>query len=335
MTSPNISSRTSLTDLLAAKGYLVADGAMGTQLFAVGLTAGDPPELWNIEHPEKIQAIHRSYLAAGSDIVLTNSFGGTHYRLALHDLQDRVEELNEAAARNARVAAEEVDRPVLVAGSMGPTGELLEPMGNMSPAQCEAAFAEQARGLTAGGADLLWIETMSDLDEVEAAVRGARTASDLPIAATMSFDTAGRTMMGVSGEAEAERLADLGLVAMGANCGNNLHDTEAAVKAIHASAPGIPIISKANAGIPEWSGESLSYDGTPEVMAAHAHRTRAGGVSIVGTCCGSTPDHIAKVAAVLSGAEPVPDVGAPPTGKAVAGTEDRMAPRRSRRRRRA
>ena len=193
----------SIGGLLAAKGYVLADGAMGTQLFAVGLSAGDPPETWNVHHAEEVRAIHRGYLRAGADLVVTNSFGGTRFRLALHGLQDRVVELNEAAARNCRVEAdaetERTGRGVLVAGSMGPTGELLEPMGNMSVPGCEAAFAEQAAGLAAGGADLLWIETMSDLDEVEAAVRGARSSCDLPVAATMSFDTACRTMMGVTG----------------------------------------------------------------------------------------------------------------------------------------
>ena len=264
--------------LLEAKGYVVADGAMGTQLFAVGLCAGDPPEGWNVHHAEEVRAIHRAYLQAGADLVVTNSFGGTHFRLALHSLQDRVVELNEAAARVARIEAdaeiERAGRPVLVAGSMGPTGELLEPMGNMSAAACEAAFAEQASGLAAGGADLLWIETMSDLDEVEAAVRGARSACDLPIAATMSFDTAGRTMMGVTGTELAERLDGLGLAAMGANCGNNVADTEAAVIAIAvAASPGTPVISKPNAGVPVWSGDNARLRrGTPDVLSAHAHR---------------------------------------------------------------
>ena len=320
--------------LLEAKGHVVADGAMGTQLFAVGLCAGDPPEGWNVHHAEEVRAIHRAYLQAGADLVVTNSFGGTHFRLALHSLQDRVVELNEAAARIARIEAdaetERAGRPVLVAGSMGPTGELLEPMGNMSTAACEAAFAEQAAGLAVGGADLLWIETMSDLDEVEAAVRGARSACDLPIAATMSFDTAGRTMMGVTGTELAERLDGLGLAAMGANCGNNVADTEAAVVAIAVASPGTPVISKPNAGVPVWSGDALVYDGTPEVLAAHAHRVRAAGAAVIGSCCGSTPAHTAKIAAVLRGDEPPPDIESTPP--ATAGTEDRLARRRNRRR---
>ena len=323
-----------ISELLAAKGYAVADGAMGTQLFAVGLDAGDPPEAWSVHHAGEVRAIHRAYLRAGADLVVTNSFGGTSFRLALHDLHHRVVELNEAAARNARVEAdaesERAGRAVLVAGSMGPTGELLEPMGNMSAAACETAFAEQAEGLAAGGADVLWIETMSDLDEVEAAVRGARSACDLPVTATMSFDTAGRTMMGVTGTELAERLGGLNLAAIGANCGSNIADTEAAVAAIAAASPDTPVISKPNAGVPVWSGDNLVYDGTPEVLAAHAHRARTAGVTVIGSCCGSTPAHTARITAVLRGDEPPPDIElASPS--ATPGTEDRLA-RRTRRR---
>lgn len=297
-----------LRDIVDQKGYAVLDGAMGTQLFSAGLTSGDAPERWNIEHPERLQDIHRAYYDAGSDVVLTNSFGGTRYRLKLHGLDDRVEELSEAAARNARVAADETDRNVLVAGSIGPTGELIEPLGELSIADAEAAFAEQARGLAAGGADLLWLETLSDLTEVECAIRGAKAGSDLPIVVTMSFDTAGCTMMGVTGTAAVARLADYGLAALGANCGNNIPDTEAAVTEIARVSDGLLVVSKANAGIPEWHGTELHYSGTPEVLAAHAHRVRAAGVQVIGGCCGSTPDHIAMVAKVLAGEIPVPDV---------------------------
>ena len=324
-----------LAGLIAVKGYVLADGAMGTQLFAVGLDAGDPPEEWNVSHAEEVRAIHRGYIQAGADLVVTNSFGGTRFRLALHRMEDRVGELNASAARNGRIEADaETDRTgraVLVAGSMGPTGELLEPMGNMSVAACEAAFAEQAAALAAGGSDLLWIETMSDLNEVEAAVRGARSVCDLPVAATMSFDTAGRTMMGVTSEELADRLGRLGLAAVGANCGNNVADTEGAVTAIAAASPGAPVISKPNAGVPEWRGDALIYDGTPEVLAAHAHRVQAAGVAVIGSCCGSTPAHTAKIAAVLQGDEPPPAIEASAASTQV-GTEDRLARRRTRRR---
>lgn len=301
-----------LHDLLAARGTLLIDGAMGTELFARGLGSGDPPEMWNVDHPDRVTAVHAAYVNAGSDIVLTNSFGGTGFRLKLHKLDDRCIELNRAAAQVARTAADahfaETGRRVLVAGSMGPTGELLEPMGSMTPETCADAFREQAIGLDEGGADVLWIETMSHLDEVAAAVEGARSVSDLPVCTTLSFDTAGRTMMGVSGEAAVNRLTELGVDAIGANCGNNLADTEAALHEMRAANPDVPLISKANAGMPEWHGTELHYSGDPEVMAAHAVRQREAGIQIIGACCGSSPKHLAMMRQVLDGNLPVPEV---------------------------
>ena len=288
-----------LGEIISARGWALADGAMGTQLFAAGLESGDSPERWNLDRPETIGDVHRRYIEAGSDLVLTNSFGGNRFRLTLHGLEGRVGQLNRAAAANARAAADEAGRTVLVAGSMGPTGELLEPLGGMSAQACEEAFAEQALGLASGGADLLWIETMSDLGEAEAAVRGARAACDLPVAVTMSFDTAGRTMMGVTGSDMGRRLGELAPAALGANCGANLADTEAAAAAIAAEAGGIPVVCKANAGVPEWRADGLVYDGTPEVMAAGALRARRSGAAVIGACCGSTPEHIAAMAAAL------------------------------------
>jgi 5-methyltetrahydrofolate--homocysteine methyltransferase len=299
---------TILHELLAERGVLLVDGAMGTELFARGLESGGAPELWNVEHPDRVRAVHADYVAAGSDIILTNSFGGTGFRLKLHELDSRVLELNEAAARVARSAADAADRRVIVAGSMGPTGELLEPMGSMTPESCSAAFAEQAKGLDAGGADVLWIETMSHLDEIAGAVDGARSVSELPIVVTLSFDTAGRTMMGVTGAQAVTRLADLGVTAVGANCGNNLADTEAAVRDMRATDADILLVSKANAGMPEWHGAELHYSGTPEVMAAHADRQRAAGIQIIGACCGSSPRHLAMMRQVLDGDVDVPEV---------------------------
>ncbi len=319
-----------LDDLIAERGCLLIDGAMGTELFRRGLESGDPPELWNVEEPERVASIYQAYVDAGSDVFLTNSFGGTAFRLKLHKLDKRVVELNEAAARIGRKVADAADRTVLVAGSMGPTGELLEPMGALTPSTCAAAFAEQAKGLDAGGADLLWIETMSHLDEVAAAIEGARSVSDLPITATMSFDTAGRTMMGVTGVEAVTRLAELGVAAIGANCGNNLGDTEAALAEMRAVNPAINLISKANAGMPEWRGTELHYSGSPEVMAAHAHRQRAAGVQLIGGCCGSTPEHIALMRAVLDGDAPVPDVDfEPAVMRQVAKRQRRSSRRRS------
>ena len=299
-------------EFLEGKGYVVADGAMGTQLFALGLTAGNAPERWNLDAPEKIRYVHRGNLRAGADMLVTNSFGGNRFRLKLHDLEEHVAEVNQAAAGHARRAAgletAHTGRTVLVAGSMGPTGELLAPLGSMTADACEAAFAEQADGLARGGVDLLWIETVSDLAEAEAAVRGARRACDLPVAVTMSFDTAGRTMMGVTGTEAAERLGRMDLAALGANCGNKVTDTEAAAMQIHAAAPDVPAVFNPNAGIPEWDGNTVVYTAGPEVLAAHAHRAVQGGVRIVGACCGSTPSHIAMMTAVLAGRRPVPEI---------------------------
>ena len=213
-----------LTDLLAERGHLIADGAMGTNLFALGLETGDSPELWNVDHPDRVATVHRHFLEAGSDIVLTNSFGGSSYRLKLHHAQDRVRELNAAAAR---VARREVDahtattgRRALVAGSMGPTGELFVPLGDLTPEGAVEAFAEQAAGLAEGGADVLWVETMSAPEEVAAAVAGA-SRTGLPVVVTMTFDTNARTMMGVTTAAFAgfALALDPAPVAIGANCG--------------------------------------------------------------------------------------------------------------------
>lgn len=316
-------------DRLQQQGFLVLDGAMGTQLFARGLVSGGSPEAWNVEHPERVQSVHQAYVDAGSDVILTNSFGGTRYRLKLHEMQDRVVELNRAAAQNARAAADAADRPVLVAGSMGPTGELLVPMGNMTYEQCRDAFAEQAQGLIEGGVDVLWVETMSDLNEVKAAVEGARAVSaDIPICATMSYDTRGRTMMGVTGAVMAQELGGLGLTAIGANCGNNLPETEAALAEMHAAMPDLILIAKANAGMPRFEGEKLVYDGTPEVMAAYADRVHQHGVALIGGCCGSGPEHIRMMKQVLTGAIPVPEVA---EGVAAEAASTRVRERRVRR----
>ena len=210
--------RQSFEQIFATRDWLLADGATGTNLFHVGLETGYPPELWNVEYPERVTTLHASFIAAGADIILTNSFGGTSFRLKLHQAENSVDTLNLAAAGLARQAADVADKPVLVAGSMGPTGELFQPLGALTADAAEQAFAEQAFALAEGGVDLLWIETMSSLEEVEAAVKGARR-TNLPVAATMTFDTAGRTMMGVTPAAYNEFATSLCLDAFGANCG--------------------------------------------------------------------------------------------------------------------
>jgi 5-methyltetrahydrofolate--homocysteine methyltransferase len=305
-------------DLLARRdGPIVADGGMGTMLMAAGLLFGDPPEQWSVM-PEKqrhIRAVHRGYLDAGAQIILANSFGGNPFRLKLHNLHGQVFELNRAAAELARAEAGD---GAVVAGSIGPSGELFEPMGSLTYGAAVAGFAAQAAGLAAGGADVLWIETMSDLNEVRAAVAGARQAApDLPIVATMTFDTRGFTMMGISPADAVAALAELGLAAAGGNCGNGPDEIEGVIHgmrtalgnwgasgdppALNPQSPiaSLPLIAKSNAGMPEIVDGRAVYSGTPEVMASYARRASALGADIIGACCGSTPDHIRAMVRAL------------------------------------
>jgi methionine synthase I (cobalamin-dependent) len=288
-----------LEQLLESEPVILLDGAMGTMLMAAGLTSGAPPEEWNVTHPERVRAVHREYIQAGSRLVLTNSFGGNRYRLALHNLQDRVFELNKAAAQNARQEADAAGRLVAVGGSLGPTGELLEPMGTLTPDGAQEAFAEQAAGLAAGGADVIWIETMSDLNEVKAAIAGARAATTLPIVATMTFDTRGFTMMGVSPQKAIESLAGSSLFAIGANCGTGPQELEIAIEKMHQANQQAVLVAKSNAGVPKWQNNQLLYDGTPQVMAGYASHARDLGARLIGACCGSTPAHIRAMADAL------------------------------------
>ncbi len=327
-----------LADRLAIKGFLLLDGATGTELMAHGLTSGANPELWNVERPSVLTDQFRAYLDAGSDVILTNTFGGSTYRLALHDLQDRMAELNEAGAAVARKAVDDAGSDALVAGSMGQTGELMEPLGPRTPDEMTEVFAGQAAALAEGGADIIWLETMSSLDEIRAAVAGARQgAPDLPVSCTVSFDTAGRSMMGVTGGQLAATSIELDLDAFGANCGANLAETEAALAEVVGAANGQPVISKANAGIPVWAEGGLVYDGTPPVMAAHAARMRDLGARLIGGCCGTSPEHVALMRAVLDGDAPVPEVElptSPSTGSAESSDDGGRAARRARRSRR-
>ena len=297
-----------LEAMLAAQPVLLADGGMGTGLFALGLETGDSPEFWNVLHPDRVAAVHEGFVAAGSDIILTNSFGGTRHRLKLHRAEDRVAELNHAAAQVARAAAEDAGRPVLVAGSMGPTGELIVPLGALTPDEATAAFAEQAQALAEGGVDVLWIETMSSAEEVAAAVAGA-AATGLPIVVTLSFDTNGRTMMGITPQAAVELFAGLPTrpLAFGANCGTGPGQLLAAVLGLGDAAGGEAIlVAKGNCGIPEYRDGQICYSGTPEVMAEYARLARDCGARIIGGCCGTTAAHLAAMRAALDGADPGP-----------------------------
>ena len=273
--------------LLADSRFIVGDGAMGTMLQQAGLTGGGSPELWNVERSDVVRGIYQGYVDAGSQMIETNTFGGTRFRLKLHNLQDRAAELNHAGAALAREAAGE---NVLVAGSIGPTGELLEPMGNMTYEQAVDAFAEQAAALAAGGVDLFTIETMSDLNEMKAAVEGVRRVSDLPIAATMTFDTNYHTMMGVHPATAMRTLASWGVQIIGANCGNGPAEIRQVIGEMAAVRPeGVYLMAQSNAGLPQYREGEIVYDGTPEVMADYAREMAALGVNIIGACCGSTP----------------------------------------------
>ena len=295
--------------LLGEKSTLLTDGATGTSFFAMGLQSGDAPELWNIDYPERVSRHYQAFVDAGSDLILTNSFGGTRYRLQLHKAEHRVAELNIAAASLLREVASKSDREIIVAGSMGPTGEILAPLGDLQAADAVAAFAEQALALQQGGADVIWIETMSSQEEVEYAVQGARQ-TDLPIVFTMSFDTNGRTMMGV-GAADMMNLHQrLGVHACGTNCGIGASEVVAAILNLQASKPDggdDPIlVAKANCGIPEFIDGEIHYNGTPEIMARYATMARDAGARIVGGCCGTSPEHVAAMRHALDSTAPGP-----------------------------
>lgn len=286
--------------LLAEKGVLLADGATGTNLFAMGLASGEAPELWNETDPDKIVALHQGFVDAGADIILTNSFGGTRHRLKLHHAQDRVHALNKRAAEIARSVADKAGRKVIVAGSVGPTGELLQPLGAMTYDEAVEAFAEQIEGLKAGGAEVAWIETMSAPDEIRAAAAAAIRVG-LPYTYTGSFDTAGRTMMGLAPKDIHGVVADLGEapVGVGANCGVGASDILASLLDMSDAKPEATIIIKGNCGIPEFRGTEIHYSGTPELMADYVRLAIDGGARIVGGCCGTSFQHLAAMRAAL------------------------------------
>jgi methionine synthase I (cobalamin-dependent) len=281
-----------LTPLLAQRPWLLADGATGSNLFARGLTSGEAPELWNTEHPQRISELQRSFIEAGADIILTNSFGGNRHRLKLHQAEHRVAELNESAARLARAEADRAHRIVLVAGSIGPTGEILEPLGPLSAAEARGSFAEQAAALARGGADILWIETMSSAEEAEAAIEGARETG-LPIVTTLSFDTNGRTMMGLTPAELAGLSRRHQLAACGSNCGVGAAELVASIVNLAAAAdPSAILVAKANCGIPQYVEGEIRFNGTPQLMAEYARLALDAGARIIGGCCGTTPEHL-------------------------------------------
>ena len=282
-----------LQELLAKHDWLMADGATGTTLFNMGLSSGDAPELWNTEQPKNILALYKGAVDAGSDIFLTNTFGGNASRLKLHSAEKRVLELNRVAAELGREIADKAGRPVVVAGSMGPTGDIMVPMGPLTHDVAVEMFHEQAEGLKSGGADVLWVETISSPDEYRAAAEGCRLAG-MPWCGTMSFDTAGRTMMGVTAPAMVDMVDALpdAPVAFGANCGVGASDLLRTILGFSAKGTLTPIISKGNAGIPKYHDGHIHYDGTPALMADYAVMARDAGARIIGGCCGTTPEHL-------------------------------------------
>jgi len=282
------------------KGVLTSDGAMGTMLQERGLTDGGAPELWNVEKPEEIEAVLEAYAAAGANFITTNTFGGTAGRLAMHGLEDRLAELNKAGALIARKVADRHPN-CFVMGDIGPSGELMEPMGTLTLESGKALFAAQIRALVAGGIDAILIETMSDLSEVEAVVAAANeVAPGMPIIATLSFDTNLRTMMGVKPGMAVKHLAALGVRIIGANCGRGTDEmAQIAKELVEARPEGVFIITQSNAGLPKLQGDEFVYDGTPEEMARYAHEMKDLGVNIVGSCCGSSPAHTQAISAAL------------------------------------
>lgn len=291
-----------LKQKLTEPGILVMDGATGTQLQKMGLPAGMAPEVWNLQNPEAVKKHYQAYIDAGSDAILTNTFGGSRPRLNMEGHGDLVHDINRAAAALAREVAGD---KVLVLGSIGPTGMLMEPMGELTYEQAVEYFAEQAAALAEGGADGIHVETMSDLREAKAAIEGAHRATSLPVTVTMSFDMHGRTMMGVRPEEAVKELAAMEVLAVGVNCGRTLDENLVAITAMRRAAPEVTLIAKPNAGLPRVEkGTEAVYDVTPEIMAEYALKFGAQRVKMLGGCCGSNPAHIQAVKTALKDFEP-------------------------------
>ncbi len=292
--------RTDLAELLPARGVLLADGATGTNYFDMGLYSGEAPERWNVDHPERVRDLHQRFVDAGADIILTNTFGCNRHRLALHGDEARVAELASAAAAIAGEVADGAERPVVVAGSVGPTGSLFEPLGALTEPEAIDVFTEEIAALAAAGADVAWIETMSAVEEMRAAARAA-IAVGIPYVVTGSFDTAGRTMMGLRPGELADVFAGLdpAPLAVGANCGVGASDILVSLLAMTESDRETAFVSKGNCGIPEFRGAEIHYSGTPELMARYVGLAVDAGARIVGGCCGTSPEHLAAMRTAL------------------------------------
>ena len=298
-----------ISNLIAEKGWCVADGATGSNFFGRGLEAGYPPELWCVERPDEVIRLHAAFLSAGADLILTNSFGANAPRLKLHKSENRVYEINKAAAGLSREAIDQhakvTGRRALVAGSMGPTGELFVPMGELIYEQAVEFFAEQAEALAAGGVDVLWIETMSSTEEVAAATEAAK-GTGLPVVATLTFDTARRSMMGVTPTAFAAFALEIGLDVLGSNCGIGPAELMDSTTELCAVDCGLPIVAKGNCGIPQYINGEIHFHGSPELMAHYALHARDAGATVIGGCCGTTPEHLAAMVDALNSTPPRP-----------------------------
>ncbi|HET9909059.1 MAG TPA: homocysteine S-methyltransferase family protein [Anaerolineales bacterium] len=275
---------------------LVADGATGSNLQKMGLKPGKPPEDLIIDAPDTILKLASSFVEAGSDIVLTCTFGGTRMRMKDSKYQDRTPEVNIRAVEIARKAAS-AREGVLVAGSMGPVGLLIKPYGPLEAEEVKATFAEQAKALADGGVDLLLIETMFAFEETTAAFEGARSATDLPIVISFSYDRGTRSMMGVKPKDVIKKYSEMGATLVGANCGTTLENMEAVVKEYSETVANFPLWVKPNAGVPRMDIETEQgvYDMGPDDMAKFSQRYVELGARVVGGCCGNTPEHIAAI----------------------------------------
>lgn len=290
---------TGFIERLQSGEILVSDGATGTNLQKAGLVSGQSPEAWVLEQPDKILALAESFVDAGSDIILTCTFGGTRLRLRESPLANQVVEINQRAGDLARKAASK-RTGVLVGGSLGPTGLLMKPYGPMTPEEATASYEEQAKALVEAGVDLLVIETMFALDEARSALEGARRVTDLPAVVSFSYDRGVRTMMGVKPAQVTSTFLPLGASVIGANCGTTLENMEKILQEYRASAPDAILWAKPNAGLPEMGADNQAvYKVTPQEMGEFAKKYVAAGAKIVGGCCGSTPEHVAGIVSAV------------------------------------